>query len=71
MCYGLRSFGSGQTVEDLINNLADVHYQRLKWMEETGVDYMVLSLASLGIQSIRNVSIAEEVATRANNKFAI
>ncbi|KAH8878589.1 amidohydrolase 2, partial [Thozetella sp. PMI_491] len=39
-------------------------------MDETGVDYMVLSLASPGIQSIANASVAEEVATRANDKFA-
>lgn len=39
-------------------------------MEELAVDYVVLSLSSPGIQAISNVTLAEEVATRANNDIA-
>ncbi|UPK90399.1 hypothetical protein LCI18_001334 [Fusarium solani-melongenae] len=68
-----RTIGSalpGQTYADLLNNLADIHNQRLRWMDETGVDYMVLSLTSPGIQGISDVHIAEQVATRANDDIA-
>lgn len=60
----------GQTYADLLNNLADIHNQRLRWMDEAGVDYMVLSLTSPGIQGISNVRIAERVATQANDDIA-
>ncbi|KAL3462642.1 amidohydrolase family protein [Aspergillus heterothallicus] len=60
----------GQTYQDLIDNLGDVHNQRLRWMDETGVDYMVLSLTSPGIQGISDPTLAERLATRANNDFA-
>ncbi|KAM5353433.1 hypothetical protein ACJ41O_000083 [Fusarium nematophilum] len=39
-------------------------------MDDTGVDYMVLSLTSPGIQGISNVELAEQVATRANDEIA-
>ncbi|KAH8652566.1 amidohydrolase family protein [Ilyonectria robusta] len=39
-------------------------------MDETGVDYMVLSLTSPGIQGTLHVRLAEETATRANNDIA-
>ncbi|KAH7130921.1 amidohydrolase 2 [Dactylonectria macrodidyma] len=68
-----RTIGSalpGQTYADLLTNLADIHNQRLRWMDETGVDYMVLSLTSPGIQGISDVRIAERVATQANDDIA-
>ncbi|KAI8651857.1 Amidohydrolase 2 [Fusarium sp. Ph1] len=68
-----RTIGSalpGQTYNDLLNNLADIYSQRVSWMNEAGVDYMVLSLTSPGIQGISNIELAEEVATRANNEIA-
>ncbi|KAF2016818.1 amidohydrolase 2 [Aaosphaeria arxii CBS 175.79] len=39
-------------------------------MDEAGVDYMILSLASPGIQGISDPAVAEELATRANNDIA-
>ena len=60
----------GQTYADLIANLYDINGQRLAWMDQSGVDYMVLSLTSPGIQSIADPVLAEEVATRANNDLA-
>lgn len=39
-------------------------------MDEAGVDYMVLSLTSPGIQEIGNAALAESLATQANNDFA-
>ncbi|KAH6981675.1 2,3-dihydroxybenzoic acid decarboxylase [Ilyonectria sp. MPI-CAGE-AT-0026] len=60
----------GQTYDDLIANLADVHNQRIRYMDEAGVDYMVLSLTSPGIQEIGNAALAESLATQANNDFA-
>lgn len=61
---------AGQTIQELIDNLADTHNQRVRWMNDLAVDYMVLSLSSPGIQTISNVTLAEEVATRANNDIA-
>ncbi|KAH8886624.1 2,3-dihydroxybenzoic acid decarboxylase [Thozetella sp. PMI_491] len=60
----------GQTYQDLISNLGDLHNQRLRWMDESGVDYMVLSLTSPGIQAISNITLAERLATKANNDIA-
>ncbi|KAM5350769.1 hypothetical protein ACJ41O_007274 [Fusarium nematophilum] len=60
----------GQTYQDLIHNLADIHTQRLRDMDEYGVDYMVLSLNSPGIQGIADPELAEKVAKRANDDIA-
>lgn len=60
----------GQTYQDLLDNLQDVHNQRLRYMDEAGVDYMVLSLTSPGIQAVSNPATAEALATRANNEVA-
>jgi 2,3-dihydroxybenzoate decarboxylase len=61
---------SGYTYDDLIQNLADIHGQRIRYMDDAGVDYMILSLASPGIQGVSDPQIAEGLATRANNEIA-
>jgi predicted TIM-barrel fold metal-dependent hydrolase len=39
-------------------------------MDAAGVDYMVVSLTSPGVQDTANQSLAESLATRANDEFA-
>ncbi|SPO00329.1 related to 5-carboxyvanillate decarboxylase [Cephalotrichum gorgonifer] len=60
----------GETVDDLMGNLADIHNQRIRYMDESGVDYMILSLAAPGIQSVSDSKLAEDLATKANDDVA-
>ncbi|THU76577.1 amidohydrolase 2 [Dendrothele bispora CBS 962.96] len=60
----------GQTNEELMNNLLDVHNQRLRQMDENGIDFMVLSCVSPCIQGISDPTEAQEMAINANNQLA-
>lgn len=61
---------SGQTVAQLQANLIDVHNQRLTWMDETGVDYMVLSCASPCLQGLSDPVLAESLMPQINDDTA-
>jgi len=50
--------------------LLDIHDQRLKSMDEEGVEYMLLSLTSPGVQGESDPSKAENMATVANDYLA-
>jgi 2,3-dihydroxybenzoate decarboxylase len=50
--------------------LLDIHDQRLKSMDEEGVEYMLLSLTSPGCQGEADPSKAEKMATGANDYLA-
>lgn len=63
-------FTSPTGSEDLAVNLVDIHNQRLKGMDENGVEYMVLSLTSPGPQSITDPVAAQGLAERANDYLA-
>ncbi|KAJ3570185.1 hypothetical protein NP233_g4578 [Leucocoprinus birnbaumii] len=60
----------GGTNAELKANLLDIHNQRLRFMNENHVDYMVLSLASPGIQGISDPAAAESMAVMTNNILA-
>ncbi|KAF8520242.1 hypothetical protein BU17DRAFT_12986, partial [Hysterangium stoloniferum] len=51
-------------------NLLDIHNQRLAQMDETGVDFMVLSCASPCIQGISDPVVAASMAVKVNNDLA-
>jgi len=50
--------------------LLDIHDQRLKSMDENGVEYMLLSLTSPGCQGESNPEKAEKMASDANDYLA-
>ncbi|OCL15220.1 hypothetical protein AOQ84DRAFT_413373 [Glonium stellatum] len=52
---------------DLGANLLDIHSERLSQMNENGVELMVLSLVSAGIQGLSDRSAAENLARTAND----
>ncbi|KAF1347158.1 amidohydrolase-like protein 2 [Delphinella strobiligena] len=47
--------------------LSDIHGERLKTMDAEGVEYMLLSITSPGIQGIADPKVAEKGATEAND----
>ncbi|KAK7441823.1 hypothetical protein VKT23_016485 [Stygiomarasmius scandens] len=51
-------------------NLLDIHNQRLRQMDESGIDFMVLSCASPCIQGISDPEVAAEMAINVNNQLA-
>jgi 2,3-dihydroxybenzoate decarboxylase len=58
---------AGVTQAQLLSNLADVHVQRLAYMNEAGVDYMVLSCASPCLQGVSDPVEANTLMTGAND----
>ncbi len=50
--------------------LLDIHGDRLKSMDNEGVEYMLLSLTSPGPQGEHDVAVAEKMATDANDYLA-
>jgi 2,3-dihydroxybenzoate decarboxylase len=55
---------------DLNANLLDVHGTRLQQMDENGVEFMVLSLVSMGPQGVADKDAAEKLARIANDKLS-
>lgn len=64
------SWRLGVSQAQLLANLEDVHVQRLQDMDETGVDYMVLSCASPCLQGISDPVEAATLMTGANDDLA-
>ncbi|KIJ25499.1 hypothetical protein M422DRAFT_61123 [Sphaerobolus stellatus SS14] len=60
----------GETIADLVSNLEDIHDQRLRQMDATGIDFMVLSCGSPCIQGISDPILAESSARQANDLLA-
>jgi len=54
----------------LAANLLDIHNQRLAQMDETGIDYMVLSCAEPCAQGISDQAEAEAMARNVNDQLA-
>lgn len=50
--------------------LTDIHEGRLKSMDAEGIEYMLLSLTSPGIQGLHDRKMAEDSAVEANNWLA-
>ncbi|PNS17633.1 hypothetical protein CAC42_3028 [Sphaceloma murrayae] len=55
---------------NLTENLLDIHHQRLKQMNENGIDLMVLSLSSSGVQGVTDPAKAAALATLANDRLS-
>src|SRR5437667_4156235 len=55
---------------ELRHRLLDFHDQRLRLMDESGVEIMIASLNAPAIQAIADVKRAAEVARRANDVLA-
>ena len=55
---------------DLASNLLDVHGTRLAQMDENGVDLMVLSLSSPGVQGEADPAAAAALAALANDRMS-
>ncbi|THU93386.1 hypothetical protein K435DRAFT_192334 [Dendrothele bispora CBS 962.96] len=60
----------GQTSDDLTANLLDIHNQRLRRMDENGIDFMILSCASPCIQGMSDPVEAARMAVNVNNQLA-
>ncbi|KAF4551145.1 Amidohydrolase-like protein 4 [Elsinoe fawcettii] len=54
---------------NLTANLLDVHDQRLRQMDENGIELMILSLSSSGVQGVTNPTKAAALATLANDRL--
>ncbi|EJT68288.1 2,3-dihydroxybenzoic acid decarboxylase [Gaeumannomyces tritici R3-111a-1] len=54
---------------DLVANLLDVHGERLRQMNENGIDLMVLSLSSPGAQGVADPARAAALASLANDRL--
>ncbi|KAF5343166.1 hypothetical protein D9758_017050 [Tetrapyrgos nigripes] len=55
---------------ELLADLQDVHNQRLKRMDENGIDFMILSCATPCIQAISSPSLAASTAKSVNDELA-
>ncbi|KAF5332924.1 hypothetical protein D9758_015952 [Tetrapyrgos nigripes] len=62
--------GGGTRSAVLEANLLDIHNQRLRQMDENGIDFMILSCASPCIQGISDPKLAAEMAVNVNNQLA-
>ncbi|KAF8890785.1 hypothetical protein BD779DRAFT_249261 [Infundibulicybe gibba] len=60
----------GETSEQLIANLLDVHDQRLSGMNANGIDFMVISCSSPCVQGISDPVLADQMAISINNQLA-
>ena len=54
---------------DLIDNLLDVHGERLKEMDENNVEFMALSLSAAGAQAVSDQAASEKLASLANDRL--
>lgn len=57
-------------VGTLPEKLLDIHGERLRKMDEHGVEYMVLSMTSPGVQDVVDRNTAEEMARNSNDYLA-
>ncbi|KAL0563862.1 hypothetical protein V5O48_018198, partial [Marasmius crinis-equi] len=60
----------GWTAEEVRSSIQDIHGGRLEQMNAHGIDYMVLSYQSPGIQGISDPQQALSAATNINNQLA-
>jgi 2,3-dihydroxybenzoate decarboxylase len=56
--------------DELVADLLDIHSQRLRRMDEYGVEYMILSITSPGAQGFGDKAESEAFATEANDYLA-
>jgi 5-carboxyvanillate decarboxylase len=68
--WGFYAQSSSERATQIIDRLLDLGEQRLRHMNETGIDVAVLALTSPGAQPILDVSEAKGIAQRANDLLA-
>jgi predicted TIM-barrel fold metal-dependent hydrolase len=56
--------------DELVADLLDIHSQRLRRMDEYGVEYTILSITSPGAQGFGDKAESEAFATEANDYLA-
>ena len=66
----LLCYNPGQSPQEFLSNLLDIHNQRLQLMDENDIDFMVLSCASPCIQGISDPEQAAAMAVNVNNVLA-
>ncbi|TFK69210.1 amidohydrolase 2 [Pluteus cervinus] len=59
-----------QTSSELVSNILDIHNQRLAFMNENDIDFMVISCASPCVQGISDTETAQQQAVQLNNILA-
>jgi 5-carboxyvanillate decarboxylase len=68
--WGFYAQSPSERATQIIERLLDLGEQRIRHMDETGIDRAVLALTSPGAQPIREVTEAKGVAQRANDFLA-
>lgn len=64
------SFTAKATWQGLRANLLDIQDQRLRQMDDHGIEIMILSLNSPAVQAVTDLTAAAEIARRANDVLA-
>ena len=68
--WGFYAQSPSERATQIIERLLDLGEQRIRHMDETGIDRAVLALTSPGAQPIRDITEARGVAQRANDLLA-
>jgi 2,3-dihydroxybenzoate decarboxylase len=68
--WGFYATSPSERATQIIDRLLDLGEQRIRHMDETGIDKAVLALTSPGAQPILDVEEAKGIARRANNYLA-
>ncbi|KAJ7346828.1 amidohydrolase 2 [Mycena albidolilacea] len=66
----IKNLPFGITSTGIAARLLDIHNERLARMDANGVDYMVISCASPGIQGISDEATADDLARKTNDQLA-
>jgi 2,3-dihydroxybenzoate decarboxylase len=62
--------GDSGTWDDFARQILDLEDERLQQMDETGIDFAILSLNAPGVQRILDAKEAMNVAKKANERMA-
>src|SRR5215469_18875402 len=68
--WGFYARSPSERATQIIERLLDLGEQRIRHMDETGIDRAILALTSPGAQPLRDVGEARELAQRANDHLA-
>ncbi|MEH6660103.1 MAG: amidohydrolase family protein [Parasphingorhabdus sp.] len=68
--WGFYAQSPSERATQIIDRLLDLGEQRIKHMDETGIDKAILALTSPGVQPLLDVAEAKGIATRANDYLA-
>jgi 5-carboxyvanillate decarboxylase len=68
--WGFYGTSPSERATQIINRLLDLGEQRIRHMDETGIDVAILALTSPGVQPFLDLDEAKGIATRANDTLA-